>query len=141
MHLAATHICEHASYHAGRTSMINAFNQVHGSAPASVDRMTLLLVFHFPGKDRGRVLKGRVDILTGDRETHLPSAEFAIKLPDATPPQGLPLQYIQVLNVNGFPFPRHGLYAFEVFVEGIYLGGDQVYFAPVTDQSDAPKGP
>ena len=129
MNLAAIHVCEHAALDSGkRLSMLNAFTEVTGSAPANLPRACVVMVFTFGRAERGASRRVRVEFLARNREAFLPPVEATLQVPDGELPEGMPYRHIQTININGLVLQTHGVLSVEVYVDDIFLGSEQFVF-------------
>ncbi len=114
-------ISEHASTDRdARLTVVNAFNQISGPGPRwTVPILALSIVIHGHSEEAETDHEGEIRLIDDSREI-LRSMPFEISFPKSTHP-GLPVKFIATLQAVGFTFEAAGLYAFEVYIDGIYM--------------------
>ena len=121
MNIDSILIAEYASVDRdGRLTVVNSFNQITGPGPKwTIAMLALSIVIHGHSEEAETDHQGELRLINESREV-VKTMPFEVKFPKATVP-GLPVRFIATLRSVGATFDAPGLYAFEVYIDGIYM--------------------
>lgn len=111
-----------------RLLVVGTFNEVTvPSVPVTLPPFYVTLVFEGHRSERGRTFTVEVKVLNARRESILNEpALFEASFLDADPKPGMNLRHSQVHGML-LTFPEAGPYAFEVYVDGTYYTGTNLF--------------
>lgn len=121
MNIDSILIAEYASTDRdGRLTVVNAFNEIGGPGPEWViPILALSIVVHGHSEEAETDHEAEIRLIDDSREI-VRTMPFEVSFPKSTYP-GLPVKYIATILAVGFKFEAAGLYAFEVYIDGIYM--------------------
>lgn len=121
MNIDSILIAEHVSTTVdGKLTVVNAFNQIKGAGPKwMIPVMGISIVVHGHSEEAETEHEGEIRLINEDRKL-LRSLPFSFTFPKSTI-VGLPLRYVAVMTLIGATFDAPGVYAFEVYIDDIYM--------------------
>ena len=104
----------------GRLTVVNAFNRLTGPGPRwAMPVLAIPLVIHGHSEEAETTHEGVLRLIDEER-TVKQETEFSFSFSETVVP-GLPLKHISNIMIMGATFDKPGLYAFEVYIDGIYM--------------------
>ncbi len=104
----------------GRLTVVNAFNRLSGPGPQwGMPVLAIPLVIHGHSEEAETEHEGKIKLIDAER-TVKQEIDFSFRFPEASVP-GLPVKHIGNIMIFGATFDAPGLYAFEVYIDDIYM--------------------
>lgn len=117
----------------GKLDVVGVFNRIPANTlPATLPFLSLSLVVHGHSEEGGTTHGIELRLLNERREALSPPMVGEFDFPpasDAYP--GLPVRSVKTFLMLQPTFPEHGLYAFEVYIDGTYHAAASFYVGPM----------